>query len=217
MSVIKYLDWDWAGAEQEARRALALNPESLTLLSNLLTITGRHVDAIAESERAVKVDPLFSAAHYSHGTDLYFARRYQDAMAPLKRAIELEPRNWGAKIMLASTYEALGKPEQALQVYDRPEFRESPYVAQTYALLGRRDDALRVLNGLAKQGTLDVHYPMAIAYFALGDKDRGFEWLTKAFDQRSAFVYAARVEPRLDGVRDDPRYKALIARLKLPN
>ena len=58
---------------------------------------------------------------------------------------------------------------------------------------------------------------MAIAYFALGDKDRGFEWLTKAFDQRSGFVYAAKVEPRFDGVRDDPRFKALVARLKLPN
>jgi tetratricopeptide (TPR) repeat protein len=216
MSIIKYFDWDWSGAELEARRAIALNPDSLTPLSNLLTITGRHVDAIAESERTVKVDPLFSAAHYIHGTDLYFARRYQDAMAPLKRAIELEPRYWGAAIMLANTYEALGKPEQALRVYDRPEFRESPYIARTYALLGRRDEALRVLSGVAKRGTIDL-YPMAVAYFALGDKDRGFEWLTKAFDQRSAFVYAARVEPRLDGVRDDPRFKALVARLKLPD
>jgi serine/threonine protein kinase/tetratricopeptide (TPR) repeat protein len=218
MSAIKYLDWDWAGAEQEARRAIALNPESLTPLSNLLTITGRHVDAIAESARVVKVDPLFSTAHYVHGTDLYFARRYQDAMAPLKRALELEPRNWGAAGLLALTYEALGKPEQALRVlYDRPEFRESPAIAEVYARLGRRGDALRVLNGHAKRGTLDVPYPMALAYFALGDKDRGFEWLTKAFDQRSAFVYAAGVEPRLDDVRDDPRFKALVARLKLPN
>ena len=216
MSIIKYLDWDWSGAEQEARRAIALNPDSLTPLSNLLTITGRHVDAIAESERTVKVDPLFSAAHYIHGTDLYFARRYQDAMVPLKRAIELEPRDWGAAIMLANTYEALGKPEQALRVYDRPEFRESPYIARTYALLGRRDEALRVLSGVAKRGTIDL-YPMAVAYFALGDKDRGFEWLTKAFDQRSAYVYGAKVYPAFDGIRDDPRFKALVARLKLPN
>jgi len=216
MSIIKYLDWDWSGAEQEARRAIALNPDSLTPLSNLLTITGRHVDAIAESERTVKVDPLFSAAHYIHGTDLYFARRYQDAMVPLKRAIELEPRDWGAAIMLANTYEALGKPEQALRVYDRPEFRESPYIARTYALLGRRDEVLRDLSGVAKRGTIDL-YPMAVAYFALGDKDRGFEWLTKAFDQRSAYVYGAKVYPAFDGIRDDPRFKALVARLKLPN
>jgi hypothetical protein len=58
---------------------------------------------------------------------------------------------------------------------------------------------------------------MAIAYFALGDKDRGFEWLTKAFDQRYGFISAANINPGFDGVRDDPRFKALVARLKLPN
>jgi hypothetical protein len=58
---------------------------------------------------------------------------------------------------------------------------------------------------------------MAISYFALGDKDRGFEWLTKAFDQRSGYVPWANVLPAFDGVRSDPRFKALVARLKLPN
>jgi hypothetical protein len=57
---------------------------------------------------------------------------------------------------------------------------------------------------------------MAIAYFALGDNDRGFEWLTKAFDQRSGFISAANVNPGFDGVRDDPRFKALVSRLQLP-
>ena len=58
---------------------------------------------------------------------------------------------------------------------------------------------------------------MAIAYFALRDKDRGFEWLTKAFDQRAGYLPAAKVQPAFDGIRDDPRFKALVARLKLPD
>ena len=91
-----------------------------------------------------------------------------------------------------------------------------PYLARTYALVGRRDDALRVLNGLAKQGGAFDLEEMAIAYFALGDKDRGFEWLARAFDQRSGFVAWTNVQPGLDGVRSDPRFKALVARLKLP-
>jgi hypothetical protein len=58
---------------------------------------------------------------------------------------------------------------------------------------------------------------MARAYFALGDKNRGFEWLTKAFDQRSGFISVANVNPAFDGIRDDPRFKALVARLTLPD
>ena len=70
MALIKFADWDWAGAEQEARRALALNPERQSFSRTLLNITGRHAEAIAVSEHAVRVDPLSSAAHYNHGTDL---------------------------------------------------------------------------------------------------------------------------------------------------
>jgi hypothetical protein len=58
---------------------------------------------------------------------------------------------------------------------------------------------------------------MAIAYFALGEKSRGFEWLTTAFDQRSGFISASNVNPAFEGVRSDPRFKALVARLRLPN
>jgi hypothetical protein len=111
----------------------------------------------------------------------------------------------------------MGKPQRALAVFDRHDFRESPYIARAYALVGRRDDALRVLNGLVKRGgAFDLH-EVAIAYFAVGDKDRGFEWLTMAFDQRAGYVPWANVQPAFDGVRDDPRFKALVARLRLPD
>ena len=217
MAAIKFSDWDWAGGEQETRRAIALNPESGRGLSILLSIAGRHAEAIALSEHTLKMDPLSSQAQYVHGGFLLFARRYEDALAPIKRAIELEPRNYTARIMLGVTYEALGRPQEALAVFDRPEFRDSPYIADAYARLGRRDEALRVLNGLAKRGGGPDLLTMAIAYVALGDKERAFEWLTKAFDQRSGFVPFANIMPAFDPIRSDPRFKALVARLNLPN
>jgi hypothetical protein len=119
--------------------------------------------------------------------------------------------------MVGAIFEALGKPQAALAVFDRPDFRESPYIARAYALVGRRDDALRVLNGLARRGGAFDLQGVAIAYFALGDKDRGFEWLTKAFDQRAGYVPWTNVNWAFDGIRDDPRFKALVARLKLPD
>jgi tetratricopeptide (TPR) repeat protein len=217
MSLIKAHDWDWAAAEREVRRAVELNPEAERDLANILSITGRHAQAVAAAEHAAKVDPLSSEVQWIYGATLYFARRYQDALVPLKRAITLEPRNDGAIIMLGGVYEGLGKTQEALALFDRPGYRESPYVATAYALLGRRDDALRLLNGFVKKGQPPDLQEVAIAYFVLGDRDRGFEWLTKAFDQRASFIAWAKVQPSFDGIRDDPRFKALVARLKLPN
>jgi eukaryotic-like serine/threonine-protein kinase len=217
MAGLKFDDWDWAGAEIEARHALELNYVD-EYYPSLLTITGRHDQAIALAEHVAKVDPLAPIRQNTFGIVLYHARRYDDAVAQIKRSIDLDPRNYAATLMLGVMYETLGKAQEALAIFDsHPDFRESPYIARTYALLGRRDDALRVLSGLVKRGgAFDLHH-VAVSYFALGDNDRGFEWLTKAFDQRSGYVPWARVQPAFDGIRDDPRFKALVARLKLPD
>ena len=120
-------------------------------------------------------------------------------------------------MLLGAAYEALGRPQEALAVFERTEMRGFPHIAKVYARLGRRDDALRVLNGFVKRGGAVDPQVMAMGYFALGDKDRGFEWLTKGFDQRTGFEASANVHPAFDGVRSDPRFGALVARLKLPN
>jgi serine/threonine protein kinase/tetratricopeptide (TPR) repeat protein len=217
MSYIKFSEWDWAGAELEARHAIALNPETNTNLPFLLGLAGRHVEAIAAIERTVKADPLSSETQYNYGAVLYFARKYEEALVRTKRAIELEPRNYLAMIILGLVYQELERPEEAFAVFDRPEFRESPYLAEAYARLGRRDEALRVLDRLVKRGGgLDLQ-EMAVAYVALGDKERGLEWLTKAIDRRSGYVPWANGLPAFDPIRSDPRFKALVARLKLPN
>jgi len=216
MALINVEDWEWAGAEQHARRAIALNPDIDSPLAIVLHLTGRHAEAIALSEHAVKLNPLSSEAHRDYGNTLFWARKYEDAVPRLKRAIELEPRSI-AMGMLGAAYERLGRLQEALAVFDRPEFRDDPHRAQVRARMGRREDALSILNGLVTRGARFDPQVMAIAYFALGDKDRGFEWLTKAFDQRSGFVSAANINPAFDGVRDDPRFKALVARLGLPD
>jgi hypothetical protein len=83
-----------------------------------------------------------------------------------------------------------------------------------YARAGRREDAMNVL-GRVNHAT----NPMGAAdiYFALGDKDKGFNWLSKAIDQRQGFVRWLNVSPSYDQLRSDPRFAPLVARLKLPS
>jgi hypothetical protein len=107
----------------------------------------------------------------------------------------------------------LGRLQDALAHVNRPELQSSGILASTYAMLGRHDEAMKILPRM--NAAVDP-YSIATVYFSLGDTDRGFEWLTKAVDQRQGFVRWLKVTPEFDAVRTDPRYAALVARLKLP-
>ena len=175
---------------------------------------GRFPEAVAHGERAAKINPFSWLVQYNYGLVLRMARRYDEAASHYRRAIELEPQNLRAYINLAQVHQATGRFEDALAVLDRAEFRTSPVLAVAYALAGKRTEALRTLS-LVKPGSDALG--LASVYFALGDNDRGFEWLTRAFDQRDGRVRSAKVNPRYDAVRSDPRFQALVARLNIPD
>ena len=119
--------------------------------------------------------------------------------------------------MIGVVYQQTGRLQEALGTFEHPPFQGSAYLALTYAMQGRRAEALRVLNSVVKRGGGPDFQEVALVYFALGDKDRGFEWLTKAFDQRQSYIIWARVNPLFDPLRADARFKALLARLNLPD
>ena len=106
----------------------------------------------------------------------------------------------------------MGRFEAAVAALDGPEFRTSPWLGLAYARAGRREDAVRLATGSSDAPTV------SLIYFALGDLDRGFEWLTRVFDQRHTLARFFKVSPDLDPVvRSDPRFRALVARLKIPD
>jgi serine/threonine protein kinase/Tfp pilus assembly protein PilF len=206
-------DWDWAGAEQSFKRAFELNPgsaETCACYIAFLGMAGRVEDAVRLSEASLARDPLSGGVEGSYGLSLYVGRRYDQALVHLRRAETLlffQP-------YLARTYEQMGKPMEALAVLDHAEFRMSPPLALAYAVLGRRAEAMKILASFPKDAP--DPYGISVVYFALGNKDSGFEWLTRAFDQRQLFVNMAKFDPALDSVRSDARLQALVARLKLP-
>ncbi len=217
LASIKVDDWLWADADREYQLALTLNPDSVEACSCyglVLANMGRFPQAIALSEHAAKVNPLSSVVHFNYGLVLRSARRYEQATARLVRAIELDAGNLPAYVVLAQVYQAAGRFDDAVAVLDRPEFRLSAERAVAYAIAGRRPEAQEILSQINPGSD---PYGLASVYFVLGDNDRGFESLAKAFDDRDPRVASARVNPRWDAIRSDPRFQALVARLKLPD
>ena len=169
------------------------------------------------SEHGAKVNPLSAALEVQYGLALYYARRYDEAVARFQRAIELEPQNVGPFGLLAQVYGKMGRAQEALALLDRPEFRGSPALGLAYALAGRRAEALEVVRRLTTPESNPDSIGLARIYLVLGDKDHGFEWLTKAFDARHNLAMATKFSPLFDDVRSDPRFQALVARLKIPD
>ena len=217
-------DWDWASAEQGFKRALELNPNSLEYCqcyADLLAGMGRFPEAIAILERGITLNPLSSAIQGAMGRVLVWQKNYDAAIPYLQKALEIDPENAIADLFLGEAYEVKGDFPKALSATEQylrlrgvdPD--NSPLVGRIYAKQGRRADALRALSNLTKPGANPSARDLATLYFALGDKDRGFESLTKAFDEKQD-VLRVRVSGLFDGVRDDPRMRALIARLQIP-
>jgi TolB-like protein/DNA-binding winged helix-turn-helix (wHTH) protein/Tfp pilus assembly protein PilF len=211
-------DWDWAGAEQEIKRALELDPGSLAVHTDygyLLMHLGRLDEAILEGQIVVQLDPISSATHSALGRFLYRAHRYEEALPHLLRAVELEPRG-GANVRLGDLYAQLGRYDEAIAAYERA--REAipkggnfqAAVARVFALMGRRREARRMVSGLKANP-----YIIAAVYAALGDKDEAFRILEKAVEEHQ-LITPLKVEPPLESLHSDPRWKALLRRMNLP-
>lgn len=212
-------DWQWERAEEAFRRAIDLNPESedtCNCYAGLLSILGRHAEAVALMQRTAKVNPLVSASFANLGERLYEARRYAEAEVALRRALDMEQQNFVAQGFLGAVYQVTGRADAAVRLYERSPLRESAYIAAALADAGRRREAIDVLNAAEPKSSPFDYLGFARAYAALGDKDRAFQWLTKAFDAHGVYIEMANVSPMYDVFKGDPRFDALVARLHLP-
>jgi TolB-like protein len=214
---IKFDDWDWQGTTEAYEMALELNPVSIYACgcyANALAAFGQFDKATRVVERSISANPLSTDLRFNYGFVLFQMRRYDESVDQLLRALELEPGNSGARVILSYDYLQLNRLPDALAVLNRPEFQSASALGVVYARAGRPEDALKVLgrfdHATNPMGTADI-------YFALGDKDQGFEWLSKAIDARQGLARWLNVSPRFDALRPDPRFAPLVARLKLPS
>jgi serine/threonine-protein kinase len=220
-------DWDWIEAEARFRRALALDPgDALAHLGYgaLLSDLGRHDDAIQEGDLALGLDPVSVYGETLKAHYYYQARRYPEALEHVHRALELDSTFWIAQITLGKIDQQVNRHDDAVVAFAKAGAlsggNAEPISLRGYsdAVEGNRDgalDAVRQLGDLARHQYVPAHY-VALVYQGLGDSNEALRWLERAYGQRDVHLVFLAVDPKWDGLRGDPRFIALLKRMKLP-
>jgi TolB-like protein/Tfp pilus assembly protein PilF len=224
LGVVKsYWEWDWHGLEREMRKALELNPGYIWAyfhLANNDLMQGRFEKAIEMSRDILAIDPLNSAFSRNLGEDYLRAGRLEEAEETLRNTLELDPLMPFTSIMLGYVLLKQSRPEEALEAMRKDTLKGSILelnLGIVYARTGKPEEARRILmDWLARSGNEHVApYFMALLHFALGDKDSGFEWLEKGFQEQDGWLMGIKVDYLLEDVRDDPRFRALLKKMNL--
>jgi TolB-like protein/Tfp pilus assembly protein PilF len=216
-----YGDWDKKGAEKSYKRALELNPtlaEAYNQYAWYLLLIGKEDEAVKSLKQAEVVDPLTPAYPAWLGLLYGWLERYDEAIAEAMKSFELVPDFPLALWALGSAYAAKGMFEEAITAHKKLaamglDWKSS--LGLTYALAGRRDDALAVVAELESQPKESYTWGLAEIYTTLGDKDKAFYWLNEAYKQRHLYIQWIWRDPSLKPLRDDPRFADLAQRLNV--
>jgi len=223
---LEYYDWDWQRSEDAYKRAIALHPGYGTArqwYGDFLTSLGRLDEAFPQILRAVELDPISPVVGNTHGDTYYYARRYEEAIAIYLRTLELDPDYTWARLNLGRALQQLGRHDEAIQALETAHrtagigLDDSAAIAYAWAAAGDRARAEAILARVIerwREGRVSP-YSVANIYVALPDRDQAFVWLERALEDRDRMMVTLRVHPRLDPIRDDPRFGALLVRMNL--
>jgi len=222
LAMIKiYGDWDREGAGRDYRRALELSPNLAMAHAHYgwyLEMSGQVDEALEELDRAQKLDPLLPIYPAWSGWLNFWEGRYDTAIEEAKKSLELNPDFPIGLYVLGGSYAAKGKYGEAIALQRKagalnPDFEWA--LGQTYALAGRKKEALNVATKLKGKARVWDTFGLAEIYTALGEKDEAFRWLEAAYEQRHPYIQWFMRNGSFDPLKGDPRYTDLARRLNL--
>jgi tetratricopeptide (TPR) repeat protein len=224
LGVVKaYWEWDRAGAEREFQKTLELNPGYVWAhfhLANIRAYSGRFDEAIEIFRKIHFLDPLNTAFMRNLGECYLHAGRLREAEETLRDTIEIDPSLPMTSITLGFVLLRQSRYEDALTAMSKDPLKGSVLelnIGIIYARMGKREEALRVLNDWLERSEKEFASPYYIALlcFALGKNDLGFQWLGKSYEEHDGWLMTLEVDFMLDDVRDDPRFSALLKKIGL--
>ena len=221
-------EWDWATAEREYKRALALNPgdaRAHNWYAGYLMYVGRFDEGIAAAKHARDLDPLSLPVNNALAGRLLVAGRADEARAQVQQTLEIDSHFAPAHQTLGWVYLNMGKRQEAVQ-----EFQQALQLSGTddkdikldlgfaYAVTGNQEQARGILGEMKKlhdQGLVPSG-SVAVLYGALGESDAAFSWLEKAYQERDPQLTYLKVGRRFEPLHGDARFQEFVHRVGFP-
>jgi adenylate cyclase len=218
-------DWDWAEAEENFRKAISINPslaEAHDWYGRFMASMGRFDEALSEMSRAYELDPASPFVALRFGLVYWMAGDNERARDLLAKTVDRYPTFARARVVIAFIDAMEGKKDEALKgidfaitLDDNAFFRTTQ--AMVLAYLGSGEEARRILEDLVAGKYKGYASPGTVGaiYYLLGDKEKGYDWMHRAYEEHDATLPMENRWPILDVTREDPRFVELLRRLKL--
>jgi len=221
-------DWDWPRAARDLRRAVELNPRSVTarqwLSYYLVFIEGRLEDGVAQARRALELDPLAPLLVMQLGMTLTGAGRYEEAVSSFRRAGDLAPMMFQATIHLGLVFNHLGRSDEAIAPLEVAVTTSGRHpwtlaaLAVCYSSLGRVGDVEAIRDELLARARREhvQSSVLAIVAASLGRMDDTFELLERACDEHDGILVYSKRYPFFRLLQNDPRMERIYRRMGFP-
>lgn len=224
-TVLMFYEWNWPAARREFSRAIELNPGCVIAhqrLAYYFNLRGSFAEALHEYELALYLDPLSPAIASSVALEFFLMGDYEQAIHQIEKSLEIDPTYHPTHYLLGWIHKRRGDLAKAVDSFERVTILDdsSLYLAAlgyAYGFSGDRAKALNILDQLEKRSKHQYvsSYCKAMVHIGLGEKDLAFQWLERAFEERSEMILALKVGADCDSLGSDPRFHSLLHRFGL--
>ena len=223
-NILLFYDWDWEAARKEFEKAMDLNPNYATAhhwFGTYFVTLGEFKKAFKEIHTALSLDPNSRVISVDVGWFYQYSREYDQAVQYIKNTLELEPNFIIAHLNLGFTYTLQGKYEEAIQSFHKAKELSGDYplslaaLSYSLAVSGGKAEAVELLHKLeeiSKSRYVPALY-FALIYMGLGDNDQAFHWIERGFEEHSGYLLYFKVDPKVDRLRSDPRFKEILRKI----
>jgi TolB-like protein/DNA-binding winged helix-turn-helix (wHTH) protein len=213
-------DWDWTAADRDLKRTLALapnNPIAMQIASRHYLTMGRWDDALNLATASVALDPLDAGGYYWLSTVQLRRGRLAEAEAAIRRGLEFAPTFPFGPYALGVILLVRTQPQAALTAFSKEPLEAARLTgsAMAYFALGRKAESDASLAQMLKSYA-DIPFGIATIYAFRSESDQAFKWLDRAYERKDQFLHRIKFAPEFDKLHDDPRYKAFLKKMNLP-
>jgi tetratricopeptide (TPR) repeat protein len=219
-------EWDWNNSQKEFKIGIELNPKYANgrhWYAEWLLFMGKTSEAFREISTAVDLDPVSQGILKDKGIFYYYTRQYNRAIDMAHLTLELNPNFAPAYRLLSLSYQGMKLYDEAIAENTRwgehtgNEAKTNVALADIYAAAGRREDAEKLVKEIEtdKKFSSNDYRGMAQVHAALGNIEAAFSWLEKSYQHHEESLCSLKIDPKMEPLHSDPRFKKLLKKVGL--